>query len=274
MLLNIKKMVSVQKSNIVKSNIFDKSKELCFGDILRQKRKQFNITQRELGKYLGITKSQISFYEKDQSMISVQALNKLIKLYNCTMEDIITINTDTNTNNYLYLELLIEQNKKKLEFNIDNSNEIKLNTTSGLIEYDNGQEVVNFLLLEEVDENILTKYCKDNISNPNSEFSGYPLLMNLYIFLNKTSWIGKDNIWPTSGNNILALRFLDGKIVELFISNLKSGCNLTCFYSKDLEKDIGLWLQLNNDSIGKITKQFTRSIYDSHMKNKENYCDE
>lgn len=268
MLLNIKNMVSVQKSNIVKSNILDKPKELCFGDILRQKRKQFNITQRELGKYLDISKSQISFYEKDQSMISVQALNKLIKLYNCTMEDIITINTDTN--NYLYLELVIEQNKKRLEFNIDNSNEIRLNATSGLIEYDNGQEVVNFLLLEEVDENILTKYCKDNINNSVAKFSAYPLLMNLYIFLNKTSWIGKDDIWPTSGNNILALRFLDGKIVELFISNLKSGCNLTCFYSKDLEKEIGLWLQLNNDSIGKITKKFTRSIYDSHMKNKEN----
>lgn len=231
---------------------------------LRKKRIEFNIEQKEIAKCIGVSPINLSKIENGKIQAPIKILKKLACFFGTSIDEIVNI----RSNNYFYINHLLTKNKIKHIFNQNLENEIRFIAKSGFIEID--KKIKNFLLLEEINENILTKYCKDNINNHNSEFAGYPLLINLYISLNKTFWIGKADIWPTSGNNILALQFLDGRIVQLHISDLQSGCNLTCSYSKEVAEGINWWKHLSKNEAYYIAE----NNYFRLFKEEENYWDE
>ncbi len=251
-------------NNIKEKKINIDKKEEDVSTWLRNKRIEFDIEQKELAKCIGVTPVTICKIEKGTIYPSLKNLKKLARFFGTSIDEMVNL----RSNDFFYINHLLTKNKIKHIFNQDLDNEIKFIAKSGLIEID--KKIKNFLLLEEFHENILTKYCKDNISNPNSEFAGYPLLINLYIALNKTFWIGKADIWPTSGNNILALQFLDGRIVQLHISDLQSGCNLTCSYSEEVAEGINWWKNLNKNEAYYIAE----NNYFRLFKEEETYWDE
>ena len=231
---------------------------------LRKKRIEWNIEQKELANCIGVKPVSICKIENNITKPSLKILKKLAHFFGTSIDEMVNL----HSNDYFYTNHLLTKNKIKHIFNQDLDNEIKFIARYGLIEI-NGK-IKNFLVLEEIKENILTQYCRDNINNSNSEFAGYPLLISLYIALNKTFWIGKADIWPTSGNNILALQFLDGRIVQLHISDLQSGCNLTCSYSKEVAEGINWWGNLNKNE----ARYIAENNYFRLFKEEENYWDE
>lgn len=243
-----------------------------YGENLKALRKSVKLSQSELAKGIEISRGQIANYETQASEPSIKTIKKIADYFNKTIDDFIY----REYRKEFYMDWALIQRKYYFEFEQSLKHHIKLKGKAGLIEFDNNkitnfdQGIINFLLLEEIEENLLTKYCKDNINESNAEFAGYPLLMNLYIALNKTFWIGKADIWPTSGNNILALQFLDGRIVQLHISGLQSGCNLTCSYSEEVERQIKLWMKLNKNDAEYIVRKYFFQLF----KEEENYWDE
>ena len=234
-----------------------------YGENLKELRKSVKLSQSELAKGIEISRGQIANYETQASEPNIKTIKKIADYFNKTIDDFIY----REYRKEFYMDWALIQSKYYFEFEQSLKHHIKLKGKAGLIEFDNNkiinfdQGIINFLLLEEIEENILTKYCKDNINESNAEFAGYPLLMNLYIALNKTFWIGKADIWPTSGNNILALQFLDGRIVQLHISDLQSGCNLTCSYSEEVEQQIKLWMKLNKSDAEYIVRKYFFQLY-------------
>ncbi len=53
---------------------------------LKELRKQRNITQSELAKYLGVVKSTISLYENENRLPDIETINKLADYFNVTVD--------------------------------------------------------------------------------------------------------------------------------------------------------------------------------------------
>lgn len=59
---------------------------MSFGDILKKLRQDNNLTQEELAKKIDTSRSNIANYENNKNMPSVEILNKLSKLFNCSTD--------------------------------------------------------------------------------------------------------------------------------------------------------------------------------------------
>ena len=59
---------------------------MSFGTILKKLRQDNNLTQDELAKKIDTSRSSIANYENDKNMPSVDILEKLAKLFNCTTD--------------------------------------------------------------------------------------------------------------------------------------------------------------------------------------------
>lgn len=59
---------------------------MSFGTILKKLRQDNNLTQDELAKKIDTSRSNIANYENDKNMPSVDILEKLAKLFNCTTD--------------------------------------------------------------------------------------------------------------------------------------------------------------------------------------------
>ena len=59
---------------------------MSFGDILKKIRQDNNLTQEELAKKIDTSRSNIANYENDKNMPSVEILDKLSKLFNCSTD--------------------------------------------------------------------------------------------------------------------------------------------------------------------------------------------
>ena len=59
---------------------------MSFGTILKKLRQDYNLTQDELAKKIDTSRSNIANYENDKNMPSVDILEKLAKLFNCTTD--------------------------------------------------------------------------------------------------------------------------------------------------------------------------------------------
>ena len=57
-----------------------------FGDILKKIRQDNNLTQEELAKKIDTSRSNIANYENNKNMPSIEILDKLSKLFNCSTD--------------------------------------------------------------------------------------------------------------------------------------------------------------------------------------------
>lgn len=255
---------------------------LHYGDKIQKLRKLYDLSQSEFGNLLGLSKGQISSYEREISQPSLETIIKIAQYFNCAIEEL----TDIPIRNDFYLNWLLDQKVHKIRFQQDLDSKVEFEAKAGLItinfdeyiEYgvrlgieEGAPSVVaaNFLLLESNNSNVLINHfdkigpilesikrkdilfgtsIKNILSGKNIPedknllIEGYPLLVCLYTSLEKKSWLCDPRCWPTEGTNILALRLNDGKIIRLHISSLSTGCQLYASYSKDLEERINLWL--------------------------------
>ena len=59
---------------------------MSFGNILKKLRQDENLTQEELAKKIDSSRSNIANYENDKNMPSVEVLDKLSKIFNCSTD--------------------------------------------------------------------------------------------------------------------------------------------------------------------------------------------
>ena len=59
---------------------------MSFGTKLKKLRQDSNMTQEELGKKINTSRSNIANYENDKNMPSVDILEKLSKIFNCSID--------------------------------------------------------------------------------------------------------------------------------------------------------------------------------------------
>lgn len=59
---------------------------MSFGTNLKKIRQDNNLTQEELAKKINTSRSNIANYENDKNMPSIDVLEKLSKLFNCSMD--------------------------------------------------------------------------------------------------------------------------------------------------------------------------------------------
>ena len=62
-----------------------------FGNRLKELRKQYNLTQKQLADKLGITKSVVSYYELSERCPSPEILVKLAEIFNTTTDYLLNI---------------------------------------------------------------------------------------------------------------------------------------------------------------------------------------
>ena len=282
---------------MIELNIADKIKKLTgsdipktefsFGDKIQSLRKRYGLSQGDFGKLLGLTKGQISSYEREISQPTLETIIKIAQFFNCAIEEL----TDIPIRSDFYLNWLLDQEIHRLEYNMDISKKILFNASAGLVEVkfdeylryglnrgisENEPPVVatNFLLLYSQENNELITYFESifdkletviredilmGVKIPINETlltDGYPLLFNLYMQLGKGSWLGRAEAWPTIRGNILALQLSNGRIIRLHISNLSTGCQLYGSYCKDLEERIKIWQGLDKKNAKSLAIEY------------------
>lgn len=90
---------------------------MSFGNILKKIRQDNNLTQEELARKIGTSRSNIANYENDKNMPSVEILEKISKIFNCSID-------------YLMGKSNFENNSYELEIYLNN--EIKNNLINDL----------------------------------------------------------------------------------------------------------------------------------------------
>lgn len=92
------------------------------GEIIRELRSSFNISQVELAKKLGVTKQCVSNWENDNILPSIDMLVKIVKFFNVSadyllgLDDNSTLNVSgLTTTEIAHLKLIINDLKNKKE---------------------------------------------------------------------------------------------------------------------------------------------------------------
>lgn len=69
---------------------------MSFGNILKKLRQDYDFTQEDLAKKINTSRSNIANYENDKNMPSLDVLNKLSEIFNCSI-DYLLGKTDVRT---------------------------------------------------------------------------------------------------------------------------------------------------------------------------------
>ena len=56
------------------------------GKRIKEAREAKNYTQKQLSEYIGVTSSAVANYENDNNMPSIEILNKLSEIFNCSID--------------------------------------------------------------------------------------------------------------------------------------------------------------------------------------------
>ena len=59
---------------------------MSFGNILKKLRQDYDFTQEDLAKKINTSRSNIANYENDKNMPSIDVLNKLSEIFNCSID--------------------------------------------------------------------------------------------------------------------------------------------------------------------------------------------
>lgn len=277
-----------------------------FGERLKSLRRKYKLSQADFGKKVGLTLGQVSSYEREASQPTLETILKIAHFFNCALEELtdIPIRHDFYFNWMLDQsthKLSFQYDySNKVEFDaragligITQNEYLTYGIQSGIGPDDLALVGANFLLLESHNNNVIQKHferiantlesipsedillgysTKESFSHKvvpkdeNLRIDGYPLLISLYMALEKKSWLGHPACWPTRGPNILALKLSSGKIIRLHISSLATGCQLFATYSIDLEKRISSWLELDRKEAQDLAIEYALEWNDAKTK--------
>ena len=62
---------------------------MTLGELLKKTRKQYKMTQGDVAKLLGVSRSGYTYYENGRSTPSIETLKKLAVIYDTTVDDIV-----------------------------------------------------------------------------------------------------------------------------------------------------------------------------------------
>ena len=119
-------------SERIKHIVGDRDSEVGFnyGMQIQNLRKSYKLSQGDFGALLGMTKGQISSYEREVSQPTLETLNKIAQFFNCTLEEL----TDTPVREEFYLKWLLDQEEHFISFTQEMGNQIEFKASAGLIE--------------------------------------------------------------------------------------------------------------------------------------------
>ena len=81
-----------------------------YGMKIQNLRKLYKLSQGDFGALLGMTKGQISSYEREVSQPTLETLNKIAQYFNCTLEEL----TETPIREEFYFKWLLDQEEHTL----------------------------------------------------------------------------------------------------------------------------------------------------------------
>lgn len=253
-------------------------------------RKDYNLTQEELGNILGISKVQISYYERGISHPKLDFILQFAEYFELPLNQIIE---GSNCSNFYFREVVTQESIYIDNIPTNNGKE-SLSGIAGLIKNPMSKELeqryYNFMLLvPELDSEIAKFFYKNLYSLPQQSLStldnynawcvpssnttfydGYPLLYQLLWVTNKGSWLRSAVAKPATNKNILALVLpQNDEIIRLFILPEKEGCKLHASRSPELQEQIELWLKKDIKERHQVAREYCLQILDEKFEEKK-----
>ena len=259
---------------------------------LKKLRKDYNLTQVELGKILNLTKSQISFYEKGASYPRIDLVTRLAQYFNVPLTQLI----ESSVRDYFYFREVVTGGEVHIE-NIPTTsgtenflgiaglikNPIFLKNKKIAVNSNEHREYSNFMLLIPEKNSELTTFFYKHLNdlpiqslediynyntwcfpkNTDQYYDGYPLLYQLLKSSHKGAWLNAPIAKPATDHNILALVLPEcDEIIRFYILPEKKGCKLHAVRNPDLQKEIEEWLQKDPKERKKIGCSYCLSTND------------
>ena len=256
-----------------------------FTENIKTLRKEYGLTQENLGKILNLTKSQISLYENGVSSPKIDLLIRASQYFNVPLEHIVE---DSNCSNFYFREVVTQEGIYMKYIPTDIGRET-LSGIAGLIKNpmfgkskELGQSYYNFMLLVPDDSNGIANFFYKNINSlpqqslsnldnynawclPSADtkfYDGYPLLYQLIWSTNKGSWLRSAVAKPATNKNILALVLpQNNEIIRLYILPEKEGCKIHASRSPELQKEIELWLKKDVKERQQLGRKYCLQVY-------------
>lgn len=255
-----------------------------FSQNIKMIRKDYGLTQEELGNILGLTKVQISYYERGISHPKLDFILQFAEYFDLPLNQIIEV---SNCSNFYFREVVTQEGIYIDNIPTNNGKE-SLSGIAGLIKnpmFRKSKELekkyYNFMLLvPELDSEIANFFYKNLYSLPQQSLStldnynawcvpssnttfydGYPLLYQLLWVTNKGSWLRSAVAKPATNKNILALVLpQNDEIIRLFILPEKEGCKLHASRSPELQEQIELWLKKDVKERHQVAREYCLQI--------------
>lgn len=240
---------------------------------LKRLRKDYNLTQEDLGKILNITKLQVSYYERGVSYPKADLVTRVAQYFNVPINQLIEPSIRSN-----FFFRLVASGENIIINNIpSNTGMEKYTGVPGLIEIPstvksrpytslnpNIIKYANFLLLLPPTSTELTQFFHKHFTElpeqPIEQIFGYEfwdlppqntpsrdgfaLLYKIFSATKQEAWLRSTIARPGNDANILALLLPENNhIIRIFIQPENHGCKLHATYSTDLEKLIADWLE-------------------------------
>ena len=256
----------------------------CFGENIKTLRKEYGLTQENLGKIINLTKSQVSLYENGVLLPKIDLIIRVSQYFNVPLDHIIEV---SNCSNFYFREVVTQEGIYMKHIPTDIGRET-LSGIAGLIKnpmFRKSKELekkyYNFMLLvPELDSEIANFFYKNLYSLPQQSLStldnynawcvpssnttfydGYPLLYQLLWVTNKGSWLRSAVAKPATNKNILALVLpKNDEIIRLFILPEKEGCKLHASRSPELQEQIELWLKKDVKERHQVAREYCLQI--------------
>ena len=256
-----------------------------FSENMKMIRKDYNLTQEELGNILGLTKVQISYYERGISHPKLDFILQFAEYFDLPLNQIIEV---SNCSNFYFREVVAQEGIYIDNIPTNNGKE-SLSGIAGLIKnpmFEKNKELdqsyYNFMLLVPENSNGVANFFYKNLNSlphqslsnldnynawclpsPDTKFyDGYPLLYQLLWVTNKGSWLRSAVAKPATNKNILALVLpQNDEIIRLFILPEKDGCKLHASRSHELQKEIELWIKKNVKERQRLAREYCLQVY-------------
>lgn len=252
-----------------------------FSKNIKMIRKDYNLTQEELGNIFGITKVQISYYERGISHPKLDFIVQFAEYFELPLNQIIE---GSNCSNFYFREVVTQESIYIDNIPTNNGKE-SLSGIAGLIKNPMSKELeqryYNFMLLVPEHSNGIANFFYKNLNSlPQQSLStldnydawclpslnttfydGYSLLYQLLWVTNKGSWLRSEVAKPATNKNILALVLpQNDQIIRLFILPEKDGCKLHASRSPELQEQIELWLKKDVKERHKVAREYCLQI--------------
>lgn len=90
---------------------------MSFGNNLKKIRQERSMTQEELAKKINTSRSNIANYENDKNMPSIDILNKLSEIFDCTIDYLLGKSDIRNANEFDFEKELLNIGLSKKDYN-------------------------------------------------------------------------------------------------------------------------------------------------------------